>query len=255
MNVRFQRLIGGSGAPLPPSPAGYLDDIGYLRVRRGEKIAALDGETGTVIGVIGLHPERDVGGTCFRLSGLEVAAGRRGEGLEAALLDEAEGYLRAHKSSRLKFGTSPLLTARAELFVTRFGARYRWREGARTPEGRPWPYVSGECDFDDPLARPLDMRDDEVVERSVLSWTGGRLARRPGMVYAGPLSVLLPDFTIESVTAAAAADPAFLPDLYDTFHELSRHGYGFTWFDRLPAAAGEPGGARWYYLMTRLIAL
>jgi hypothetical protein len=255
MSLRFQRLIGGAPADLPEGLPSLLDDLRFLRERRGEKIVAMEEESGEAVGAIGLHPERDEGGLFYRLSGIEVAAGHREEGLEAVLLAEARKYMRAGKAARLKFGTSPLLTAAAELYVTRFGSRYRWREGARTADRRPWPYVTCECDFDEPLARPLDLRDDEVAARSVLEWTGGKPLRRPRVVYAGPLAVLLPDLARDGIARAAAADESFLPTLYDAFHELFRHGYGFAWFDRLPPSAVSPGGARFYYVMNRLLGL
>ena len=255
MDVRFLRLVGGAGGGLPDAPPGLLDDLRFLRERRGEKIAAVDGESGKILGAVAVHPDRDDGGTYFRLARIDVVAGHRSEGLEAALLGETERYIRSNRASRLKFGTSPLFTAHAELYVARFGTRYHWRVGARTPDGQPWPHVSCECDFDDPLARPLDLRDEEIAERSVIEWAGGTPSRRRGIVYAGPLSVLLPDLDAEEISRAAAANAAWLPTLYDAFHELSRHGYGFAWFDRLPAPAGSAGGARWYYVMSRVLAL
>ncbi len=244
MNVRFVRLVGRSGVDLPDAPPGFLDDLRFLRERRGEKIAAVDADSGALLGSVAVHPDRDVGGTFYRLSAIEVSPGRREQGIEDALLREVEKLLRANRACRLKLGTSPLVTANAALYITRFGARYRWRPGARTPDGRPWPHVSCECDFDDPLARPLDLRDEEVEARSVLVWNEGRPARPRHVVYAGPLSVLMPDLTGETVRHAAAADRSFLPTLYDTFHDLFRHGYGFAWFDRLP------GAALWYYVMS-----
>jgi hypothetical protein len=255
MSLRFQRLIGGDPADLPEGLPGLLDDLRFLKERRGEKIVAVEEGSEELVGAIGLHPERDEGGLFYRLSGIEVAAGHRQEGLEEALLVEAEKYLRAARATRLKFGTSPLLTAAAELYVTRFGAHYRWREGARTADRRPWPYVTCECDFDNPLARPLDLRDEEVAGRSVLDWSTGRPSRRPRVVYAGPLAVLLPDLARDDIARAAAADASFLPSLYDAFHELFRHGYGFAWFDRLPPSAVAAGGVRFYYVMNRLLAL
>ena len=256
MNVRFERLIGGARGQRTEGTAGLLDDLRALKERRGEKIAAVDPQSGALLGAVALHPEKDEGGTFFRLAGIDVLPSHRGQGLEAGLLAEAETYLRAHRCHRLKFGTSPLLTDDAGLYVTRFGTRYRWSPGNRTPEGRPWPHVSCECDFDDPLARPLDLRDEEVSERSVLAWSDGRPVRRQRIVYSGPLSVLLPDLTMESVTRSAAADPSYLETLYAAFHELARHGYGFAWFDRLPSvAAGSAGSARWYYVMNAPLAL
>ncbi len=256
MHVRCERVRIAAGRS-PHDPAGLLGDLRLLGERRGETIAAVDEDSGTVLGALGLHPERDEGGTLFRLDTIGVHPGHRGEGLEEALIDEAEKHLRAHKSHRLKFGTSPLLTATAALWVTRFGTRYRWREGVRTPEGQPWPYVSCECDFDDPLARPLDLRDDEAAERTVLDWTGGMPRRRDGVVYSGPISVLLPDLDSDSLAQSAARDSTFLSTLFAVFHELYHHGYGFAWFDRLRPVAGggaDAGAPAWYYLMHRVVS-
>ena len=155
---------------------------------------------------------------------------------------------------RLKFGTSPLLTRSAWLYVNRFGARYRWREGTRTPDGQPWPHVSCECDFDDPLARPLDLRDEEVPARLFVSWSDGRPAVRADLRFSGPLCVALPDVDSDGLLAMAR-DPAVIAMLYSAFQSLHVHGYEFSWFDRLPGPGGVHGGPRWYYIMKRVVVL
>jgi hypothetical protein len=250
MNIRFVRLISGAREG-PANGAGSLpEELRYLKERHGEKIAAFDAETGTLLGSLGLYPERDAGGHVFRLAGIETT-----HGVEAPLLEEAGRYIREHRVARLKFGTSPLLTRNAELYVTRFGARYHWREGARTPEGKPWPYVSCECDFDDPCARPLDLREEEIVPRSVIDWTGLRPLPRRNIVYAGPLSVLLPELTAEAVSEAGQRDPELLPTLHEVFHTLSLHGYEFAWFDRRDPSALPAGSPPCYYVMRRSLAM
>jgi hypothetical protein len=183
-----------------------------------------------------------------------MGPGPRVTDLDVLLLEKAGLFLRNRRCSRLKLGTSPLLTRNAWLYVNRFGSRFRWREGMRTPEGKPWPYASCEVDFDDPLARPLDLREEEVAARSVLSWKEGRPARR-GLPYAGPLSVLLPDLDGEAIAAAAGADPGFIDLLYSVFHDLHVHGYEFAWFDQLPGPGAPAGTARWYYVMKRVVAV
>ncbi len=254
MNIRPMRCIAGPGTPLPPGHTSFLDDIPRLRERRGEKIAAVDVESAAVVGAVGVYPDRDEGGLFFHLAGLDVTPEARAAGIDALLLEEAGRYMRERKATRLKFGTSPLLTGNAELYVTRFGTLYRWREGIRTPEGSPWPYVACECDFDDPLARPLDLRDDEVEARSVLDWKEGRPIPRPRVVYAGPLSVVLPELSSDTVSIAAS-DPELLTVLFDVFHALHAHGYSFAWFDRLPGGTRPQGSPAFFYTMKSSAAL
>jgi hypothetical protein len=244
-------LIDGPRAGLPPLRAALLDELRRLKERRGEMIAAVDDETGEVIGTIGLYPDRDEGGRFSHLAGIEAEPGHANADVEGFLLEEAGRYLQARRITRLKFGTSPLLTRNAWLYVTRFGCRYRWREGTRTPDGQPWPYVSCECDFDDPLAHPLDLREDQVQERSVLDWEEGRPTPRAHLVYSGPLSLVLPDLDSDALAEAQRRDPGFIATLYAAFHALHVHGYGFAWFDRLSVRTGD--GA-WYYLMKRIVA-
>jgi GNAT superfamily N-acetyltransferase len=253
MGVRSVPLIAGPRKGQLPVPEALLDDLRHLKERRGELIAAVDDERGTILGTIGIYPVRDEGGTCYHLTGMEVEPRDAGKGIDAFLLEEAGRYLRAHRTTRLKFGTSPLLTHSAWLYVTRFGSRYRWREGPRAPDGQPWPYVSCECDFDNPLARSLDLRDEEVQGRSVVEWVGGRPRIRSRLVYSGPLAVVLPDLDGQTLVRAREQDPGFIATLYSAFHSLHAHGYGFDWFDRLPAAGGQPAG--WYYVMKRVVAL
>jgi hypothetical protein len=255
MNVRFVRLISGSHEVLPEGSPGTHGELRSLKDRHGEKIAALEAESGALLGTVGLYPDRDEGGHFFRLTGIDVAHGHTGKGIDAALLEEARHFVSERRVSRLKFGTNPLLTGNAELYITRFGARYRWREGIRTPDGRPCPYVSCECDFDDPSARPLDLTEQEVVQRSVLSWNGLRPLPRRDVVYAGPLSVLLPEMSAEALGDAGARDPELLPALWSVFHALSIHGYDFAWFDRLDPALNPSGTPPCYYIMKSLISL
>jgi GNAT superfamily N-acetyltransferase len=255
MNLRFVRIISDSREDLLQGRAISLDVLRSLRERRGEMIAAVDPAGSALLGWIGVYPDRDEGGHWFHLADIDVLPGHRGEGIDAALMEEAEKLIRQRKASRLKFGTSPLLTGNAALYVTRFGTRYRWREGTRTPEGRPWPYVSCEWDFDDPVARPLDLRADEVVPRSVIDWAGMRPVPRRKIAYSGPLSILLPDLTSDALVDADMRDPLFLSTLYQVFHTLFLHGYDFAWFDRLSPSAALTDGPRCYYVMKRVLAL
>ena len=86
--------------------------------------------------------------------GSKILPAWRGMGIGTGLLNQAGDYLREHKTGRLKFGTSPLLTWNAALCMRHFGMRFSWKEGIRTPDGKPWPYVSCEWDVDDPLVKP-----------------------------------------------------------------------------------------------------
>jgi hypothetical protein len=255
MNVRFVRLISGSRAGLPEGFPDFRDELRYLKERHGEKIAALDDSSGTLLGSVSLSPDRDVGGHFFRLAAIDVS--RRGleEGVEAALLEEAKAFISQRHMSRMKLGTSPLLTGHAALYITRFGARYRWRDGIKMPDGRPRPYVSCECDFEDPSARPLDLTEEEVAPRSVLSWDGLRPIPRREVVYAGPLSVLLPELSAEALGEASVQDPELLPVLWSVFHALSVHGYDFAWFDHRDPAVSAPGEPPCYYVMKSVVSL
>lgn len=241
---------------------GPIDHLAYLKERRGEKIVAVDRATGGVLGWIGVFPDRDARGPFHHLAGIEVHADYRGRGIGTGLMDEARRYVRSRRASRLRFGTSPLLVPCAALYVRRFGTRYRWKEGVRLADGRPWPCVSCECDFDDPLPDRRDLEPHEAEQRSVLSWDGGLPVRRPELVYSGALSVVLPPFTTATLAQAMQAVPRFLETLHAAFEELFLHGYGFAWFDRLPASPGGPTADRdhggrlfWYYVMTRSFAV
>jgi hypothetical protein len=253
MSVRLFPLIAGPRTGMPPVRAALLEELHRLKERRGEMIAAMDEESGQVVGTIGLYPDRDEGGRFYHLAGIEVEPTQAARDIDGFLLEEAGRYLQARKVTRLKFGTSPLLTRNAWLYITRFGCRYRWREGTRTPDGQPWPYVSCECDFDDPLARPLDLREEQVRGRSVLEWEDGRPKPRARLVYSGPLSLVLPDLDSDALAEAGRRDLGFIDTLYSAFHALHVHGYGFAWFDRLSVSPGN--AAAWYYVMNRVIAL
>ena len=252
MKVRFVRLLSDARDELREGHSPSLDAIRSVRERHGERIAAVDPGTGQPLGWIGVFPGRDEGGHFYHLAGIEVPPENRGQGIEAALLEEASRLMAARKVTRLKLGTSPLITANADLYITRFGARYRWRPGVRTADGAPWPSVTCECDFDDPLARPLDLRDDEVLSRSVLGWEGRTPVPRRRVVYSGPLAVVLPDLNAEML---AGAGREFLSVLYGVFHGLHMHGYGFAWFDRLPASLAPSGEPVFYYVMNRVLGL
>jgi hypothetical protein len=77
--------------------------------------------------------------------------------------------------------------------------------------------------------------------------------RRPGIVYSGALSVVLPSFTTGTLSQAMQAVPRFLETLYAAFEELFLHGYGFSWFARLESMA--EARTDHFYVMTRSFAL
>jgi len=249
----FSRLFGLSGSvPRQGAPYGPLEHLRYIKRRRGEKIVAIDSATEALLGWIGMFPDKEEGEPFYRLAGIEVHADHRGTGIGRSLMEEAGKYLRAHRASRLRFGTSPLLTQNAGLFVRRFGTHYRWKGGVRSPEGRPWPYVTCECDYDDPLPRPLGLRDEEALERSVLDWEGMRPVPRSPVVYTGALFVVLPVLTGTLLAQTAERVPMFLETLSEVFQGLHLHGYTFAWFDRVPANTPSPLS---YYAMARLLGI
>ena len=232
-------LIDGPRAGLPPLRAALLDELHRLKERRGEMIAAVDDDTGEVVGTIGLYPDKDEGGRFSHLAGIEVGPGPAAD-VEGFLLEEAGAWLRARRMTRLKFGTSPLLTRNAWLYVTRFGSRYRWREGARTP-GRSAVAL-----------RLLRMRFRRPAGASPGPAGGpGAAAQRPGLEgrQAGParrpgvLRAACPwcfrTWTVTPWPRRQRRDPGFIATLYAAFHALHQHGYGFAWFDRLAAPAGR----------------
>ncbi len=130
---------------------GPVDHLAYLKERHGEKIVAVDRSSGAVVGWVGVFPDRDTRGAFFHLAGIEVHADHRGCGIGTGLMSEVREYVLGRRASRLRFGTSPLLVPCAALYIRQFGTRYHWKEGVRLADGRPWPCVSCECDFDDPL--------------------------------------------------------------------------------------------------------
>ena len=255
MNVKSVPLIAGPRKSRPDVPAALRDEIRRLEERRGEMIAARDEDSGRIAGTIGLFPDHDEGGKFYHLSSLQVAPAYTGADVDSALLDAAGRFLAGKKVTRLKFATSPLLTPAAWLYVHRFGARDRWRESSRTPEGRPWPYVSGECDFDDPLERPLDLLDEEVPQHCLVFWEHGKPVVRAGLRFTGPLCVALPDIDPDGLSRLADSDPAAISTLHGAFQSLHIHGYEFAWFDRLQGTAEAPGAPRWYYLMKHIVSL
>jgi GNAT superfamily N-acetyltransferase len=232
------------------TPYGPREHLAYLKERRGEKIVVVDDEQ-RIVGWIGVFPGRDQRGPFFHLEGFEVREEHRGRGIGTALMQEAKAYIGRRKAHRMLFDVSPLLTQNAVLFVTHFGARYRWLEGSRTPEGRPWPECSCECDFTNPLDKPPDMREEEVTALSVLDWDGLRPTPRREASYRGLRSVLLPPMDLERLAQAAQGVPGLLETMTEAFRALHLHGYGFVWFDRT-VYAGRPF---YYYLMRQSIAL
>lgn len=74
---------------------------------------------------------------------------------------------------------------------------------------------------------------------------------KKGIVYSGPLSVLLPDFNGAELAAAVDSIPDFLRIMHFVFDTLYTRGYGFAWFDTISL-----GGVTWhYYLMKRVMSL
>ena len=240
---------------------GPLDHLAYLKERRGEKIVAVDRATGAVVGWVGVFPDRDSRGAFYHLAGIEVHADHRACGIGTGLMIAARACVLSRRATRLRFGTSPLLVPCAALYVTRFGTRYHWKEGVRLADGRPWPCVSCECDFDDPLPPSRELPPSEAAARSVVRWDGSLPVRRAAVAYSGALSVVLPPFTTATLSQAVQTVPRFLETLYAAFEELVLHGYGFAWFARLeppadPASdpASDPRPSH-FYLMTPSFAL
>ena len=228
-------------------------DLDALKERRGEKIAAVDPQSQELLGWITVYPERSAGGPLFRLADIQVMLPHRGKGIGTALMRRTGDYLRERKVPRLKFGTSPLLTWNAGLFMKRCGMRYIWKEGMKTPGAKPWPYVSCEWDLDDQLEKPHDLREDAC--RRGASSTGRHRYRLPERLpHSGRLFVPLPDLSGEDLITIVRNSPDSLVVLHGVFHDLFLHGYRFAWFDTL-SAVKVPGCRRYYLNPTLLVQL
>ncbi len=249
MNVAYVRLLSARREDLWRGPGASPQDLRRLREKRGEKIAAVDPETERLLGWISLYPEKDAGGVFFALAGIEVLPAWRCMGIGTGLMSQAGDYMREHRTARLKFGTSPLLTWHAGLYMRHFGMRYSWKEGIRTPEGKPWPYVSCEWDLDDPLVKPPDLDEKDLSARSAVDWDGRVPVARRGIVYTGPLFLPLPEMSNDDLADMAARSPELLFTMYRVFNGLFRHGYRFAWFDTVPSSR------TCYYFMDNPFAL
>ncbi|HVO39590.1 MAG TPA: GNAT family N-acetyltransferase [Spirochaetia bacterium] len=252
MQAQYVRLISARREDLWQGPAAVPDDLAGLKERRGERIAAVDPEQG-LLGWITVYPDRDAGGAYLRCADIQVLPAHRGRGIGTELIRRTGDFMRERKLARLKLDTSPLLTWNAGLFMKSCGMRYAWKEGRKTPGGRPWPYVSAEWDPDDPLVKPVDLDEEAAGQRSVLDWDGKLPAARRGVAYSGPLYVPLPDLSGEDLIAIVKNSPQTLTVLHGVFQSLFLHGYRFAWFDTLSRASIP--GCRRYYLMESHLGL
>ncbi len=218
----------------------------YLKAQNGEKIAFVNSND-EILGWIGLIPDQDRRGKYYILSGHEVRSDYRGLGIGAKLLEEAKKYLKKYQASRLKFGTSPLLTVNASLYITRYGAQYTWNDKIKLADGKPWPYVSCECNFNNPLKKPLELSSRNVLAANLLEWDGLRPKPIKFVRYTGGLSILLPPISKSQLRTATDNIDGFLETTFNLFDSLNRTGYGFIWFDKLKIE----GNTFYYYYLSK----
>jgi GNAT superfamily N-acetyltransferase len=225
--------------------ADYYD---YIQSQSGEIIALLD-DGSRILGWIGLIPGMDERGRCYTLSGQEVSPEYRRQGLGVRLMEEARDYLRGRRTARLKFGTSPLLTANAALYITKFGTRYTWNNKVRLADGARWPYVACECDFAHPVGKPPELSALDIRRISLLDWRGYSPRLAAGPLPARRAALILPALTRRRLDALIDEKKEFLKSVFSLIDSLHSRGFGFAWFDRLPASRSE----RYYYYLTKSV--
>ncbi|GAH47284.1 unnamed protein product, partial [marine sediment metagenome] len=218
----------------------------YIKAQKGEKIALVD-NSNKILGWIGLIPDTDGRGKYFILSGHEVHSDSRGQGIGSRLMEEAQSYLTVLYVSRLKFGTSPLLTINASLYITKFGTCYTWNNKIKLADGSPWPYVTCEWDFNNPLSKPAELTTMDILSINILQWRGYQPIPLEAARYPAKVSVLFPPTTKYELKTAIDRNEGFLKTLFEIFDSLHKKGYGFTWFDKIRIEEG----LFYYYYMTK----
>jgi len=225
--------------------ADYYD---YIQSHSGEILALLDQEN-AILGWIGLIPGSDERGRYYTLSGQEVSPDYRRQGIGVRLLEEAREYLQHRRAVRLKFGTSPLLTANASLYITKFGARYTWNNKIKLADGSPWPYVSCECDFSRPVGKPPELAALDIRRLCLLDWQGYVPRINRDLRPTRQAALILPTLTRRHLDAVIDRVEGFLGTFFSLLDSLTRQGFGFAWFDRLDSNGEE----RFYSYMTKSV--
>jgi GNAT superfamily N-acetyltransferase len=223
--------------------ADYYD---YIQSHSGEIIALVD-DRSRILGWIGLIPGIDERGRYCTLSGQEVSPEHRRQGIGVRLLDEARGYLQRRRTTRLKFGTSPLLTANASLYITKFGTRYTWNNKIKLADGSPWPYVACECDFTHPVQKPAELAALDIPRISLLDWPGDRPRVNGTLRPVRRAALILPALTRRRLDSLIDNVEDFLDTIFSLLEFLNSQDFGFAWFDRLPGTGEE----RYYYYLTK----
>jgi GNAT superfamily N-acetyltransferase len=220
----------------------------YIQTHSGEIIALFNGDD-CVLGWIGLIPGADERGRYYTLSGQEVSSLHRRRGIGVRLLEEARSYLHSHRARRLKFGTSPLLTANASLYITKFGTRYTWNRKIKLADGSPWPYVTCECDFSHPIQKPPELAAMDIRGVSLLDWQDYVPRVNDSLRPARSATLILPALTHQRLNALIDEVNDFLKNTFSLLDSLNDQGFGFAWFDKLPDSADE----RYYYYLTKRV--
>ncbi len=224
-----------------------IEHFKYIKSHHGEKIAITKNDE--ITGWIGLIPDTDSKGKYYTLSGHEVSSDYRRQGIGLKLLEESRSYILNHHASRLKFGTSPLLTINSFLHITKMGTRYTWNNKIKLTEGVPWPYAACECDFNNPMQKPAELEHLDILSINFLDWDDYRPVPREPPGYYRQISVLLPPITKQRLNTSMERIHGFLKILFNFFDSLNRKGYGFAWFDKISLKKKT----FYYYYMTKEI--
>jgi GNAT superfamily N-acetyltransferase len=129
--IEFFREVGA-----PNQPQEHFE---YISSEKGEIILAH--KESEIYGWIGLIPRN----TSYELAGIEVHMNHRNKGIGKELMKCAKEYVIEKGCATIEFGTSPLLSSNALLYLHENRAHYKYSKGIMLDANKniPWPYV--EC--------------------------------------------------------------------------------------------------------------